>query len=324
MQVLGKSGHQCSCDIWSAGVIMYILLVGYPPFGGSTDHAILRRVRKGQYTFTGPNWDSVSEDAKHCIKRMLLMKPGSRATASQLLEEKWFKHAGAVSDQVTHHICTLTVPLVTASLTRWFTSFCNAYISQQGNKSASPIKAHAFVVKTGPGLMVSCAVMMAICSGRWILPSFCFTDSFNKPFTYKESCALVLQDAHALKSILHSSDTVSSWQAVDHACCKCQLASRFSSAVCISRMSPHMLYWMSVALSDLCRPDMLPHLSITAHDLQAFGQHMMKRLQGFAAMSQLKRLALLLLARTFTDKDVMRLKVWTPPPGQLPPPLLPV
>ena len=100
MQVLGKSGHQCSCDIWSAGVIMYILLVGYPPFGGPTDHAILRRVRKGQYTFTGPNWDSVSEDAKHCIKRMLLMKPSSRATASELLEEKWFKHASAVSDEV--------------------------------------------------------------------------------------------------------------------------------------------------------------------------------------------------------------------------------
>lgn len=78
---------------------MYILLVGYPPFGGSTDQAILRRVRKGQYTFTGPNWDSVSEDAKHCIKRMLLMKPSSRATASELLEEKWFKHASAVSDK---------------------------------------------------------------------------------------------------------------------------------------------------------------------------------------------------------------------------------
>ncbi|KAL3159849.1 Mitogen-activated protein kinase cpk1 [Trebouxia sp. C0009 RCD-2024] len=98
-EVLGKSGHQCRCDIWSAGVIMYILLVGYPPFGGSSDQAILRRVRKGQYTFTGPNWDSVSEDAKHCIKRMLLMKPSSRATASELLEEKWFKHASAVSDK---------------------------------------------------------------------------------------------------------------------------------------------------------------------------------------------------------------------------------
>ena len=79
---------------------MYILLVGYPPFGGPTDNAILRRVRKGQYTFTGPHWGSVSEDAKHCIKRMLLMKPGSRATAAQLLEEKWFKDASAVSDKV--------------------------------------------------------------------------------------------------------------------------------------------------------------------------------------------------------------------------------
>ena len=53
MQVLGKAGHSCSCDIWSAGVIMYMLLVGYPPFTGATDNAILRRVKKGQFTFTG-------------------------------------------------------------------------------------------------------------------------------------------------------------------------------------------------------------------------------------------------------------------------------
>ena len=53
MQVLGKAGHSCSCDIWSAGVIMYMLLVGYPPFTGATDNAILRRVKKGQLTFTG-------------------------------------------------------------------------------------------------------------------------------------------------------------------------------------------------------------------------------------------------------------------------------
>ncbi|KAL0037492.1 hypothetical protein WJX79_010861 [Trebouxia sp. C0005] len=98
-EVLGKSGHQCSCDIWSAGVIMHILLVGYPPFGGATEHAILRQVRKGQYTFTGPNWDEISDDAKHCIKQMLVMKPSRRATAAELLDEKWFKHASAVSDK---------------------------------------------------------------------------------------------------------------------------------------------------------------------------------------------------------------------------------
>lgn len=116
LQVLGKSGHQCSCDIWSAGVIMYILLVGYPPFGGSTDSAILRRVRKGQYTFSGPNWGNVSEDAKHCIKRMLLMKPGNRATAFQLLEEKWFKHASAVSDKVQPHAMTGTLFTISTNL----------------------------------------------------------------------------------------------------------------------------------------------------------------------------------------------------------------
>ena len=89
---------------------MYILLVGYPPFGGATERAILRQVRKGQYTFTGPNWDAISDDAKHCIKQMLVMKPSRRATAAELLDEKWFKHASAVSDNVIHFlqcVCSL-------------------------------------------------------------------------------------------------------------------------------------------------------------------------------------------------------------------------
>ena len=64
-------------------------------------------------------------------------------------------------------------------------------------------------------------------------------------------------------------------------------------------------------------PDVLPPLFMSTYNLQAFGQHMMKQLQDFAALSQMKRLALLLLARTFTDKDVMRLKVQPQPP--LPP-----
>ena len=101
VQVLGSAGHQCSCDIWSAGVIMYILLAGYPPFIGSSERSILNRVKKGQYTFAGTRWDGVSAEAKQCIKKMLVLKPSRRASAAQLLQSSWFREVKAVNDKVS-------------------------------------------------------------------------------------------------------------------------------------------------------------------------------------------------------------------------------
>lgn len=57
-----------TCDIWSAGVILYILLCGYPPFFGDNDQEILDSVRKGYFDFDGPEWVYVSEEAKHLIR----------------------------------------------------------------------------------------------------------------------------------------------------------------------------------------------------------------------------------------------------------------
>lgn len=78
-----------SCDIWSAGVILYILLSGIPPFYGNTDPEILDMVRKGAFTFNIPEFKGVSDQAKDLITKMIC-KPNIRIKASDVLKHPWF------------------------------------------------------------------------------------------------------------------------------------------------------------------------------------------------------------------------------------------
>merc|ERR1712195_126961 len=76
-------------DIWSCGVIMYVLLCGYPPFFGETDAEVLSKVRLSNFSFNAADWKNVSEDAKNLIRMMLKMNPRDRATAEQSLHHIW-------------------------------------------------------------------------------------------------------------------------------------------------------------------------------------------------------------------------------------------
>jgi calcium-dependent protein kinase len=67
-----------SCDIWSIGVITYILLCGYPPFYGDSDTQIFESVRVGRFDFPSPEWDDVSEEAKDFVSLMLEKDPRNR------------------------------------------------------------------------------------------------------------------------------------------------------------------------------------------------------------------------------------------------------
>jgi len=80
------------CDVWSAGVIMYVLLCGAPPFFGDTDAEVLTSVRKGHYEFDLPVWDVVSREAKDLVQRMLVLDPTKRYTAQDALNHKWIQH----------------------------------------------------------------------------------------------------------------------------------------------------------------------------------------------------------------------------------------
>lgn len=82
--------YDISCDMWSAGCILYILLCGYPPFYGEDDQEILRAVIRGQFEFEGDEWLEVSEEAKDLISR-LICKPESRLNAEEALKHKWIR-----------------------------------------------------------------------------------------------------------------------------------------------------------------------------------------------------------------------------------------
>jgi len=69
-EVLNQTDDE-RCDVWSIGVLMYILLSGQPPFDGDDDAAIIEKIRVGKYSIDGKIWDNVSAEAKILIKRML-------------------------------------------------------------------------------------------------------------------------------------------------------------------------------------------------------------------------------------------------------------
>ena len=79
------------CDIWSCGVIMYILLTGRPPFSGNTDMEIMQKIKTGKYDLSKYPWGIISKEAKDLIKDLLQLNPNQRLTAEQALKHPWFK-----------------------------------------------------------------------------------------------------------------------------------------------------------------------------------------------------------------------------------------
>ena len=75
--------------MWSIGVIVYILLGGYPPFIESNQRTLFRKIRKGQYEFHEEYWGQVSEDAKDLIRSLLTVNPDKRLSATKALSNKW-------------------------------------------------------------------------------------------------------------------------------------------------------------------------------------------------------------------------------------------
>ena len=88
-----KGKYDQLCDIWSIGVIMYIMLTGDPPFYGSDDNSILNHVSEGKYDTTSDSYKDLSNNAKDLIRKLLKYNPSERITAKEALNHPWFQTA---------------------------------------------------------------------------------------------------------------------------------------------------------------------------------------------------------------------------------------
>jgi serine/threonine protein kinase len=94
-----KNNYNEKCDIWSLGVIMYILLSGEPPFSDDDDNVIFKKIVIGKYKLSGKNWDKISTEAKDLIKKLLTYNYLERPSAAQILEkDPWLKKYGNNDD----------------------------------------------------------------------------------------------------------------------------------------------------------------------------------------------------------------------------------
>ncbi|GFY21546.1 hypothetical protein TNCV_1166931 [Trichonephila clavipes] len=88
-EVLKKDPYGKPVDIWACGVILYILLVGYPPFWDEDQHRLYAQIKAGAYDYPSPEWDTVTPEAKNLINSMLTVNPAKRITAGEALKHPW-------------------------------------------------------------------------------------------------------------------------------------------------------------------------------------------------------------------------------------------
>jgi serine/threonine protein kinase len=89
-EILKNIPHDTKADMWSVGVIIYVLLVGYPPFMEDKQQDLFRKIRTGDYEFFEEDWAGISLDAVELIKSLLVTDPEQRLSAREALKNRWF------------------------------------------------------------------------------------------------------------------------------------------------------------------------------------------------------------------------------------------
>ena len=93
-ELLQEKGYNCQADVFSVGVIFYIILTGRPLFKGNTPDEILEKNMKCVYEFNDRQWESITPSAKDLVTKLLIEDPDERITTKQALEHPWFQEQG--------------------------------------------------------------------------------------------------------------------------------------------------------------------------------------------------------------------------------------
>lgn len=94
-EILTEDEYGPEVDVWSLGVILYILLCGFPPFHDNNMQKLFQKITKGQFSFPSPAWDNISQEAKKLVQRMLIVDPAQRISVEEILGNPWVSHGKA-------------------------------------------------------------------------------------------------------------------------------------------------------------------------------------------------------------------------------------
>lgn len=90
-EVLEGKGYSLKIDFWAVGVILYILLCGYPPFNEDNNEKLFNLIKGGTYEFPAEDWERISDDAKDLIRHLLEIRPDRRYGAEEIFSHPWIK-----------------------------------------------------------------------------------------------------------------------------------------------------------------------------------------------------------------------------------------
>jgi len=127
-----NEGYGLACDLWSSGVILYIMLVGYPPFSDTKPKPVFEQIKTGDYDFPKDYWSDISPSAIYLIKRLLTVDPRKRITAKEALESAWMR--GLTHDENEKNNNNTPPPTVTQLSTTTNINFNSTSGSEQSSE----------------------------------------------------------------------------------------------------------------------------------------------------------------------------------------------